>query len=245
MSSSPTTATQRQPLKSADLDDLKQKQLDATATEDGKGDIEHLKGNTPDGQDYEFPAVEANRMHVALILYVRKPGTRDFEPVEKIVKLSPQEFERMEKNDSFAEYQGEDGEVQIKYDCRPKARQKADLTGDVLTGSPAEPPRVLATLNDAQMRYKELTKEDAPTDKTLGWFIDTIADLETKLNANKTTPGAGDAKKPMRSLEDMQGHYKELVGKAAPEDKTFTELKEAIKHFESPEGAADLEAARA
>jgi hypothetical protein len=241
MSSSPKTATPpRQPLKSADLDELKQQQLDATATEDGKGDIEHLKGNTPDGKDYEFPAVEANRMHVALIRHVRKPGTRDFDKVEKIVKLSPQEFERMEKNDSFAEYQDEDGEVQIKYDCRPKARQVADKTGDVRTGSPAEPPRVLATLNDAQMRYKELTKEDAPTDKTLGWFIDHIAELEEKLKAEKTTPGATDTKKPLRTKADYQARYKELSGgQEAPADKTIDELKEAITHFENEKGAAE------
>jgi hypothetical protein len=95
------------------------------------------------------------------------------------------------------------------------------------------------------MRYKELTKEDAPTDKTLGWFIDHIAELEAKLKAEKTTPGATETKKPVRSLEDAQGRYKELVGKDAPADKTFTELKEAIKHFESPEGADDLAALKA
>lgn len=247
-----STTTQPKPLNTADLDELKQQQLDATASADGRGDIAHVAGNTAagkaynDGEGYRLPAHEAHRLHVELVQFERVAGTRDFKRISKVKPFSPQEFERMEKNDSFAEYQNEDGEVNILHDPRPKARQKADQTGDVVTGSPAEAPKVIATLNDAQMRYKELTKEDAPTDKTLGWFIDHIAELEEKLKANKTTPGASsEPKKPLRSTEDAQARYKELVGKEAPADKTFTELKEAIKHYESAEGAADLEAARA
>jgi len=235
-----STTTKPKPLNSADLDDLKQQQLDATLSGDGRGAIDHVAGNTAqgkaynDGEGYQLPAHEAGRVHVELATYVRKPGSRDFDRTSKVVPLSPQEFERMEKNDSFAEYMGEDGEVNILHDPRPKARQQADQTGDVRTGSPAEPPRVLATLNDAQMRYKELTKEDAPTDKTLGWFIDRIAELEAEKGAQKTTPGAADAKKPLRTKPDYQARYKELSGgEEAPADKTIDELKEAIAHFEA------------
>jgi len=234
MSSSPT---KRQSLKSADLEDLKQQQLDATSSEDGQGEIAHQTGNTPEGKDYQFPAHEAGLMHVEVATFSRKPGSREFDRKAKVVKLSPQEFERMEKNDSFAEYQGEDGEVNIFHDCRPKARQKADQTGDTRTGSPAEPSKPLATLNDAQMRYHELTKEPAPTDMTLGQLIDKIAELEAANGAQKTTPDAGatgDTKKPLRTKADYQARYKEVSGgEEAPADKTIEELKQAIAHFES------------
>jgi hypothetical protein len=231
-----SSQTKRPPLKSADLEDLKQKQLDATSYEDGQGEIDHLSGNTPDGEKYKFPAHEAGLMHVELALFQRKPGSREFDRKAKVVKLSPQEFERMEKNDSFAEYQGEDGEVVIFHDCRSKARQQQDATGDVRTGSPAEPSKPLATLNDAQMRYHELTKELAPTDLTLGQLIDKIAELEAAKGAQKTTPDAEgeQTKKPLRTKADYQARYKELSGgEEAPTDKTIDELKEAITHFES------------
>jgi hypothetical protein len=228
-----SSQTKRPPLKSADLEDLKQKQLDATSYEDGQGEIDHQSGNTPDGKDYKFPAHEAGLMHVEVATFQRKPGSREFDRKAKVVKLSPQEFERMEKNDSFAEYQGEDGEVVILHDSRPKARQQADKTGDVATGSPAEPSKPLATLNDAQMRYHELTKENAPTDMTLGQLIDKIAELEAAKGAQKTTSDAADTKKPLRTKADYQARYKEVSGgEEAPADKTIDELKEAIAHFE-------------
>ncbi|HEX8658317.1 MAG TPA: hypothetical protein VF690_12315 [Hymenobacter sp.] len=54
-----------------------------------------------------------------------------------------------------------------------------------------------------------------------------------------STP-TGDSKKPLRSLKDAQARFLEIVGSAAPENKSFTELKEAIAHLESEAGAADL-----
>jgi hypothetical protein len=232
MSTSLKTATPpRRQLKSADLDELKQQQLDATATEDGKGDIEHLKGKS-----YEFPAHESHLVHVALIRYSRKSPTSDLEADTKIAKLSPQEFERMEKNNSFAEYQGDDGAVQIMYDSRPKPRQVADKTGDVETGSPAEPNKPLSSLNDAQMRYFELTKEVAPADKTRGQLIDIIDELETKLKAEKTTPNSEEIKKPLRIKADYVARFIELGGTPEQaEGRTIDELKEAIAHFEQGE----------
>lgn len=236
-----STKPSNQPLKSADLDELRQQQLDATASADGRGDIPHVAGNTKAGKDYDngkgyqLPAHEANRMHVELVRFLPIAGTRDFKREAKILKLAPQEFERMEKNDSFAKYLADPsitGEVNILHDPRPKARQEADKTGDVQTGSPAEPNKPIATLNDAQMRYKELTKEDAPTDKTLGWFIDRIAELEEELNAKKTTPGAQEPKKPLRTKADYQARFKDLYGEEAPADKTIDQLKEAIEHKE-------------
>jgi hypothetical protein len=96
-----STKPSNQPLKSADLDELKQQQLDATASADGRGEITHVAGNTAagkaydGGKGYQLPAHEADRLHVELVNYVRKDGTRDFDRFSKIVTLNPQEFERM------------------------------------------------------------------------------------------------------------------------------------------------------
>lgn len=46
--------------------------------------------------------------------------------------------------------------------------------------------------------------------------------------------------KPIRSTQDAQQRYKEVVGEDAPSDKSFTELKEAIAYFESADGQAEL-----
>jgi hypothetical protein len=117
--SSPQTSPQ--PLKSADLDELKQQQLDATLDPDGRGDVAHVAGNTEAGKaaGYQVPAHEAHRLHVELVTSTANPSTRQFDHAKKVVQLSPQEFERMEKNDSFAEYD----EVNILHDPRPKGRQ--------------------------------------------------------------------------------------------------------------------------
>ncbi|TPG66075.1 hypothetical protein [Hymenobacter nivis] len=227
------------PVKSADLDTLKQQQLDATLSDDGRGDIEHVAGNTAEGQkaDYQLPATEQHLLHVELATFTRKVGTRDFDRAAKVVQLSPAEFERMEKNDSFAEYQGEDGEVNILHDPRSKARQKADQTGDAPTGSPAEANKPLTSLQDAQMRYKELTKQDAPTNVSFEELVALIAPLEAKLKAEASTTGlTGTADNPARVLRtkaDYQARYKELAGEEAPAEKTIEELKQAIAHFEA------------
>ncbi len=227
--------TQRPSVKSADLDTIKQQQLDATLSDDGRGDIEHVAGNTAEGKKagYELPATEQHLVHVELATFTRKPGSREFDRAAKTVQLSPTEFERMEKNDSFAEYQGEDGEVNILHDPRPKARQKADKTGDVTTGSPAEPSKPLTSLNDAQMRYHELTKKDAPTNVTYEELVEIVAELEAKLKAEPSTEAsATPPTKPLRTKADYQARYEELTGEEVPVGRTIDELKEAIAHFE-------------
>lgn len=229
--------TPRPPVKSADLDTLKQQQLDATLSDDGRGSIEHVAGNTAEGKkaDYQLPTVEQHLVHVELVSFVRKPGTRDFDRTAQVVQLSPTEFERMEKNDSFIEYQGEDGEVNILHDPRSKARQKADRTGDVTTGSPAEPNKPLLSLNDAQMRYHELTKQNAPTNVSYEELVAIVLELEAKLKAEpSTSAGTAAPIKPLRLRADYLARYIELGGTAELADgKTVDDLKEAIAHFEN------------
>lgn len=222
MSSQPT---QVQSLKSADLEDLKQKQLDATLTEDGRGDIDHLTGNKDDS--YQLPALEQNRVHVRLTKSVANDATESYDKTSTYDSFSGPEFERMEKNEQFKEY----SKVEIVHDGRPKARQRQDATGDTQTGSPAEANKPLVSLQDAQMRYKELTKEDAPTNKSFEELVALIEPLEAKLKADKSTPGG--TTRSLRNKPDYQARYKELAGEDAPADKTIDELKEAIAHFEA------------
>jgi hypothetical protein len=218
-------ATPVKPLKSADLEDLKQQQLDATLTEDGRGDIEHVSGNMD--SSYQLPAMEQNRVHVRLTKSVANDATESYDKTSTYDSFSGPEFERMEKNEQFKEY----SKVEIVHDGRTKARQRQDATGDVHTGSPAEANKPLASLQDAQMRYKELTKEDAPTNRSFEELVELIKPLEEKLKAEKST--AGDPPRPLRIKADFQARYKELSGEDAPADKTVDELKEAIAHFEA------------
>jgi hypothetical protein len=220
-----------------DLKELQQQQIDADGDPSASKEAKQ-KGNVD--SSYELPTHAAHRLHLKLSRRVNDPVKKEYTDVSNIVELTPSEYERMKSNGSFAEYD----EQQILHDPRPEAVRKASATGDVPAKTPSDPgTQSFTSLQAAQMRYKELTGADAPTDKSFLDLLELIAPLEAKLGAESTT--AVEVKKPMRSLSDAQERYKKLVGKDAPEDKTFTELKEAITHFESPEGAKDLEDAKA
>ena len=218
------------------------KELQAQQTE-ADGDFSASKEKKQKGnvdKSYELPTHAAHRIHLKLTRKVNDAVKKEYTTEEQTVEVSPQQYERMKANNSFAGYDG----VEILHDPRPEAVRQASEKGDVPAGTPGDPgTQSFTSLQAAQMRYRELTKADAPTDKSFTELLELIAPLEAKLHAQSTTGGA--VKKPLRSLPDAQERYKELVGKDAPEDKTFTELKAAITHFESAEGAADLEAAKA
>lgn len=218
------------------------KELQAQQTE-ADGDFSASKEKKQKGnvdKTYELSEHAAHRIHLKLSRKVNDPVKKEYTTDEQVVELSPQQYERMKSNNSFAGYDAQD----ILHDPRPEAVRKASEKGDVPGGTPSDPgSQSFTSLQAAQMRYKELTKADAPTDKSFTELLELIAPLEAKLHAKSTTGGA--VKKPLRSLEDAQERYQELVCKQAPVDKTFTQLKEAITHFESPEGAIDLEAAKA
>jgi len=219
-----------------DLSELQQQQIEANGDFSASKE-EKISGNVD--SSYELPKHAAHRIHLRLSTKVNDPVAKEYVTKSDVVELTPQEYERMKSNGSFA---GTDAQ-EILHDPRPGAVQEASEKGDVPAGTPSDPIDATASLQAAQMRYKELTKHDAPTDKRHEELLELIAPLEAQLKAKSTT--GGEVKKPMRSLADAQERYKVLVGKDAPADKTFTELKEAIAHFESPEGAADLEAAKA
>jgi hypothetical protein len=220
-----------------DLKELQQQQIEANGDFSASQEAKQ-KGNVD--SSYELPKHAAHRIHLKLSRRVNDPVKKEYADVSNVVELTPSEYERMKSNGSFAEYD----EQELLHDPRPASVREASETGDVPANTPSDPGKQSFTsLQAAQMRYKELTKQDAPTDKSFLELLELIAPLEAKLHADSTT--GGEVKKPMRSLDDAQARYKKLVGKDAPEDKTFTELKEAITHFESPEGAKDLEAAKA
>lgn len=219
-----------------DLKELQQQQIEAdgdfSASQEAK-----MKGNVD--KTYELATHASHSLHLRLSRKVNDPVAKEYRTETKNIEVSPAEYERMKSNGSFAEYDAQD----ILHDPRPAAVRKASETGDVDADTPSDPKSSLGSLQAAQMRYRELTKHDAPTDKSFEELLELIAPLEAQLKAKSTTGGM--VKKPLRSLDDARERYKELVGKAAPEDKTFTQLKEAIAHFESDAGVADLEAAKA
>ena len=219
-----------------DLKELQQQQIDADG-DFASSQEEKTTGNVD--KTYQLPKHAAHRLHLRLTRKIHDAAAKTYTDVSEVVELAPAEYERMKSNGSFAGYDAQT----ILHDPRPAAVRKASETGDVDADTPSDPKSALGSLQAAQMRYRELTKHDAPTDKSHEELLELIAPLEAQLKAKSTTGGA--VKKPMRSLLDAQERYKELVGKDAPEDKTFTQLKEAIAHFESAEGATDLEAAKA
>lgn len=220
-----------------DLKELQQQQIDADGDFSASKEAKQ-KGNVD--TSYELPKHAAHRLHLKLSRRVNDTVKKEYKDESNTVELTPSEYERMKSNGSFKEYDKQE----ILHDPRPEAVRKASVTGDVPAGTTSDPgSQSFTSLQAAQMRYRELTTQDAPTDKSFLELLELIAPLEAKLGAESTT--AGEVKKPMRSLPDAQERWKKLVGKDAPEDKTFTQLKEAIAHFETPEGAADLEAAKA
>src|SRR4028118_398041 len=86
-----------------DLEELQQKQLSGEP-------IDMVAGNQDDF--YEFAAHEADRLHIELSKKENDPVKKEYVTRSKVVKLYPLEFDRMEKNGSFAEYDS----VVIKHD---------------------------------------------------------------------------------------------------------------------------------
>jgi hypothetical protein len=160
-----------------DLKELQAQQVEADGDFSASKEAKR-KGNVD--SSYELAEHSAHRIHLQLSRKVNDPVKKEYTEQKEVVELSPQQYERMKSNNSFAGF--------------------TELLG-------------------------------------------LIAPLEDKLKAKSTT--GGEVKKPMRSLEDAQERYQALVGKPAPADKNYTELKQAITHYESPEGAADLEDAKA
>lgn len=176
MSASPKTSPLQRP--NIDLDELQQQQLDAAA---GQNALETKKGNLD--ASHEFPANEAHLLHVKFSRKVNNPLTKQYDEQTNIVALSAPEYERMEKNESFKEFD----KVELLHDPRPKARQQADKTGDVPSSTPATAKKQIRSLQDAQMRYKELTGEDAPGDKNFTELKEAIAHFEKQKGADKST----------------------------------------------------------
>lgn len=220
-----------------DLKELQQQQVEADGDFSASKEKKQ-KGNVDN--TYELPTHAAHRLHLRLSRKVNDSVKKEYVTESDIVELSPQEYERMKSNGSFAGYDAQD----ILHDPRPESVRKASEKGDVDAHTPSDPgTQSFTSLQAAQMRYRELTNQDAPTDKSFLELLQLIASLEAKLHAASTTGGA--VKKPLRSLEDARERFLDLMGQPAPDDKNFTELKAAIIHFESPEGAADLAAAKA
>lgn len=193
MSSSPKTPPLQRP--SLKLEDLQQQQLNASAG--GESDITTQPGNGD--KTYKVPAHEAHLLHVKLISLVNNPTTKKYDEKSTTVQLSAPEFERMEKNETFKQYD----KIELLHDPRPKAEIKADKTGDVQTQTPAAAKKPLRSTQDAQMRYKELTGQDAPSDKNFTELKEAIAHFEKEKGAQSSTE-ADDANKDADQTDESQ-----------------------------------------
>ncbi|RSK50098.1 hypothetical protein [Hymenobacter rigui] len=133
-----------------DLRELQAKQLNGE-------EIEQAKGNQD--SSYEFPAHEADRVHLKLTKKVNDPVKKEYSDVDKVVKLVPAQYERMERNNAFAEYDSQT----ILHDPRPAAAKKeAEASAEAGDGNkePMQPKKELPSLQDAQMRFQQLYPEE-------------------------------------------------------------------------------------
>lgn len=177
MSSSHKTPPLQRP--SLKLEDLQQQQLNASAG--GESDITTQPGSGD--KTYKVPAHESHLLHVKLISLVNNPATKKYDEKSTVVQLSAPEFERMEKNETFKQYD----KIELLHDPRPKAEIKADKTGDVPSKTPAAANKPIRSTQDAQMRYKELTGQDAPSDKNFTELKEAIAHFEKEKGAQSST----------------------------------------------------------
>ncbi|MDF7810713.1 hypothetical protein [Hymenobacter sp. YC55] len=121
-------------------------------------DLTTAKGNGDDS--YEFPEHEAQFIHLKLTRKENDPVKKEYVTIEKTVKLYPLQYERMEKNGTFAEYDSQT----ILHDPRTKAAV-SEASKPAQPGQAKEPMTPISTLpslQDAQMRYKQVYEQDAP-----------------------------------------------------------------------------------
>lgn len=145
--------------------DLRQLQAQQLSGED----IEQAKGSEDDS--YSFPAHESDRIHVELVKKENDPVAKEYVTRKKTVKLYPAEFERMEKNGSFDEY---DSQTVLHDPRKAGATKTAAPAASGTKKEPMQPVEGLPTLQDAQMRYQELYGEKAPADKTYEQLVELI-----------------------------------------------------------------------
>lgn len=207
-----------------DLKELQQHQIEADG--DFSASQEEKTTGNLDGS-YKLPTHEAHLIHLQLSREVHDPAAKKYNTDSKVVALSPAEYERMKHNGSFNEYDAQE----LLHDPRSAAVRKASQTGDVPTGDPSQAKKPLASLQDAHMRYKELTKQDAPTDKSFEELLALIEPLEAALHAKSSTGTT--ILGPRSTKSDYLARFRELSGEEAPADKTIDDLKQAIAHFES------------
>ncbi|MCC3156442.1 hypothetical protein LJ737_04290 [Hymenobacter sp. 15J16-1T3B] len=209
-----------------DLQELQRKQLDGE-------DLDTQKGNTAEGADYDLPTHEADRVHVRVTQRVNDATKKEYVDETRVIKLVPAQYDRMVANNYF-DTQTYD-KVEVLHDPRRAAGAKAEAPA---TGNkPWEPVEGLPTLQDAQVRYQQLTGRKAPAVE-YDILIEFIRAAEADSDEQTTEPeasGEGDTptRKALRSTADAQARYKELFGVDAPADKSFTELKTLIEAEEA------------
>ncbi|MET4106033.1 hypothetical protein [Hymenobacter sp. UYP22] len=133
-----------------DLRELQAKQLNGE-------EIEQATGNQD--SSYSFAAHEADRIHLKLTSKDNDPVKKEYVERSKIVKLVPTQYERMERNNAFAEYDSQT----ILHDPRPAAAKKeaeAPAEAGDANKAPMQPKNELPSLQDAQMRFQELYPEE-------------------------------------------------------------------------------------
>ncbi len=170
---------------------------------------------------YSFPAHEAAYVHVRLTKKVNDPVLKQYVEESVTKKYAPAQFTRMDKSGYF-NTQSYD-KVELLHDPRRPATQPA-VTGN----KPWEPSEGLPTLQDAQLRYKELYGHNAPAVS--------YAALVELIDAKLAEPDADDEadetpapRKAIRSLAEAKERYLAAFRVEAPADKSFADLKTLVE----------------
>jgi len=207
-----------------DLRELQQKQLNGE-------EIEMTAGNADDAGDYEFPSHESDRVHVELTKKVNDPILKQYTDEVTRKKFVPAQFDRMVRSGYFDTTTYD--KVRVLHD--PRYTKSAPASTAPTGARPWEPAEGLPTLQDAQMRYKELYGQNAPA-VSYESLLEFIQAKELEVGQYTDEPNGGTApgpRKAIRSTVDAQERYKELFGEDAPADKSFTELKVLIENEEN------------
>ena len=136
--------------KTAKASKLNLKELQAQQANDERPE-KSVSGS--EDSEYKLHSYESHYVHVEILKKENDPVQKEYVDRKKTVKLYPVEFERMEKNGSFDEYD----KVTILHDGRKSSAKSSPTPAGK---GPMEPLDDVPTLQDAQMRFQELYPED-------------------------------------------------------------------------------------
>jgi len=187
---------------------LNQEQLQELGVKQAQGGGELKKVAASNEKEYEVFEHEKHLVHARLTIsqYDRVTGANQSQ--EQVQKFTPQEFDRMTKEQAFAGHKvmvlhdpAKKGQPKAK-DTEPLQHLKPQIVGGAGSGLPLDKPLEDLSLEDLQTAYREFKGADVtvPTDKTElvdeikrhhAWLRDEAKQEELKGQSDRRLEAAG------------------------------------------------------